>query len=260
MINGTSRIGGDRLLKYSPGCNMVEKNKENRNGCFMKKFHEREKKQFKKLFSQEELRDFDARLSILEIFLQADKHVTVTELNTILKSKGYDFDSAFIRDTLKMLCHYGFARKHRFDDGIVRYEPWHLEDHHDHMICMKCGEIIEFRDDQLEKIQEDVAATQGFHMLQHRMEIYGICADCLNKRDRIVPLVRAKQGEKVTIEEFSGGANARVRLMSMGLRVGDMLDVITSDTTGQLVVAAGNKRYAIGRGLAKKIQVRAAGK
>ena len=226
----------------------------------MKKLHEREKKQFKKLFSQDELKDFDARLSVLEAFLQADRHVTVTEVNRIVADKGYTFDSAFIRDTLKMLCHYGFARRHRFDDGIVRYEPWHLEDHHDHMICMKCGKIREFRDDQLEKIQEDVAATQGFHMLQHRMEIYGLCAECLNTRDMVVPLVRSKPGEKVTIQDFSGGSSARMRLMSMGLRAGDVLDVITSDPTGQLVVATGNKRYAIGRGLAKKIQVRPAGK
>lgn len=226
----------------------------------MKKLHEREKNQFRKLFSREEVRDFDARLSILEIFLQSEKHLTVTELSAVLKDKGYDFDSAFIRDTLKMLCHYGFARKHRFDDGVVRYEQWHLEDHHDHMICMKCGKILEFRDDQLEQIQEEVAASQGFHMLQHRLEIYGVCPDCLNKCDMVVPLVRAKQGEKVTIEDFSGGSGARMRLMAMGLRVGDILDVITSDATGQLVVAAGNKRYALGRGLAKKIQVRPGGK
>ncbi len=226
----------------------------------MKKLHELEKRQFKKLFSQDELADFDARLTILEVFLQAEKHLTVSELNAVLIEMGYDFDNALIRDTLKMLCHYGFARKHRFDDGIVRYESWHLADHHDHMICMKCGKIHEFRDDQLEQIQEEVAETQGFHMLQHRMEIYGICSECLNKRDMVVPLVRAKQGEKVTIEDFAGGPNARLRLMSMGLRTGDILDVITSDTTGQLVVAVGNKRYAIGRGLAKKIQVRPGGK
>jgi Fur family ferric uptake transcriptional regulator len=226
----------------------------------MKTLHEREKKQFKKLFNDEELKDFDDRLAILEMFLQTDRHLTVSELKSILTEKGYSFDAAFIRDTLKMLCHYGFAHKHRFEDGAVRYEQRHLEDHHDHMICMKCGKILEFMDDQLEQLQAEVAATQGFHMLQHRMEIYGICADCLNKRDMIVPLVRAKQGEKVTIEEFSGGSSARMRLMSMGLRTGDTLDVITSDTTGQLVVAVGNKRYAIGRGLAKKIQVRPVGK
>ncbi len=222
----------------------------------MKKLYQREKNQFKKLFNQEGVKDFDARLSILETFLQSEGHLTISELNTILKEHGYDFDDAFIRDTLKMLCHFGFARKHRFDDGVVRYEYRNLENDHDHMICLKCGKILEFRDDQMEQIQEEVAATYGFHMLQHRMEIYGICADCLSQRDMVVPLVRAKQGEKVTIEEFSGGSNARMRLMSMGLRAGDVLDVITSDTTGQLVVATGNKRYAIGRGLAKKIQVR----
>jgi Fur family ferric uptake transcriptional regulator len=92
-------------------------------------------------------------------------------------------------------------------------------------------------------------------MLQHKMEIYGICAECRRKRSDQMPLVLAKQGERLKIHEFIGGAGSRVRLMAMGLRVGDEIDVITNTSNGQLVIAADFKRLVLGRGLAQKILV-----
>jgi len=92
-------------------------------------------------------------------------------------------------------------------------------------------------------------------MLQHKMEIYGICADCRKERTDRISLVAAKQGERLKIVEFLGGARARVRLMSMGLRVGDEIDVLTNTSSGQLVIAADLKRLVLGRGLSQKIIV-----
>ena len=93
-------------------------------------------------------------------------------------------------------------------------------------------------------------------MLQHKMEIYGICSDCLKKRQDITSLMAARQGERLVIKNFTGGAGARMRLMSMGLRVGDEIDVITNLNQGQLVIAIENKRLVMGRGLAEKIMVK----
>lgn len=222
----------------------------------MKKIHEREKEQFKKLFEQEGIDDFENRFHVLEVFLQTEQHITASDLVALLKEQGYDLSAAFVRETLALLGRFGFASKHRFEDGKVRYEHRHLGDHHDHMICMKCGSIVEFADDQLEKLQAEVAAAQGFLMLQHKMEIYGICAECLKEREFVVPLVRARQGETVEIASFTGGSNAHLRLLSMGLKVGDRLEIVTSDSRGELVVALDQKRYALGRGLAGKIQVK----
>ena len=147
------------------------------------------------------------------------------------------------------------ARQSRFDNGVVRYEHHHLGDHHDHMICTKCGRILEFKEDRLEKYQIQIAASHGFHMLRHKMEIYGICADCLKERSRQMPLTMAKAGERLVIREISGGASVRMRLLAMGLRQGDRIEVITNDGQGQLAVAVDLKRYALGRGLAQKIVV-----
>jgi len=142
----------------------------------MKHIHRQEKQQFKKLFKQEYIDVFEDRFNILEVFLQTEKHLTIDELIDLLKENGYNFEPDFIRDTLKLMVRFGFAKKNRFINGPVRYEHMHLGQHHDHMICTKCRKIVEFREDRLEDLQVKIAAAHGFHMLQHKMEIYGICS------------------------------------------------------------------------------------
>jgi len=217
--------------------------------------HIQEKEQFRKLFQQERVENFEDRFKVLEAFLSTEKHVTVEELVGMLSGRGPTLSAEFVRDTLKMLSRLGFARQSRFDNGVVRYEHHHLGDHHDHMICTKCGRIIEFKEDRLERYQIQIAANHGFHMLRHKMEIYGICAGCLKERSRQMPLTMAKAGERLVIREISGGASVRLRLLTMGLRVGDRIEVITNDGQGQLAIAVELKRYALGRGLAQKIVV-----
>jgi Fur family ferric uptake transcriptional regulator len=221
----------------------------------MKRIHSREKDQFKKLFKQENIDNFEDRFKILDVFLQTERHLTIRELVELLNESGFQFTPDFVRDTLKLMCRFGFARKNRFDNGEVRYEHRHLGHHHDHMICTKCKNIYEFEDEGIENMQVQVAAAHNFHMLQHKMEIYGICSNCLKDHIQLMPLIHAKQGERLEIKEFTGGATARIRLLSMGLRVGDKVDIITNLNQGQLVVAVGYNRYVLGRGLAQKILV-----
>jgi Fur family ferric uptake transcriptional regulator len=221
----------------------------------MKQVHYKEKEQFKKLFDQEKVELIDDRLRVLDAFLQTEKHITIDELSEILIQSGYCFDYQFIKDTLKLMCRFGFAQKIRFGDGQVRYEHRHLGQHHDHMICTKCSKIIEFEDDQIENFQVQVASMYGFHMLQHKMEIYGICSDCLKEQAKLIPLTLAKPGERLVIKDFSGGANIRLRLLTIGLRIGDNIEVVTNPNTGQIIVSLDFKRYAIGRGMAQKVLV-----
>ncbi|MFC1812052.1 transcriptional repressor [Thermodesulfobacteriota bacterium] len=221
----------------------------------MKQIHNREKEQFKKLFKQEYIDNFEDRYKILEVFLQTERHITADDLIQLLEENGYQIDPDFVRDTLKLMCRFGFAWKNRFDNGYVRYEHFHLGQHHDHMICTKCKKIVEFENEQLENLQEQIAVRSGFHMLQHKMEIYGICSECLEDRDQLIQLVMAKQGERLKIKDFTGGSKARMRLLTMGLRLGDEIDVITNLNKGQLAIAVDQKRYVLGRGLAQKILV-----
>lgn len=217
--------------------------------------HKQEKEQFKKLFKQDRIDRFEDRLAILGAFLMTEHHVTSRELMHLVKEQGLSLSSEFVKDTLALMCHYGFAKQNRFDNGEPRYEHHHLGQHHDHMICTMCKRIFEFQNPAMERLQLKIAAEHGFHMLQHRMELYGICRQCMERQDALIPLVNTKKGERVVIKAFNGGATARMRLLSMGLRIGDKIEIITNVSNGQLVIAADFKRLVIGRGLAQKIQV-----
>jgi len=217
--------------------------------------HVQEKQQFKKLFKQEHIDSFEDRFKVLEAFLQTEKHVSLNELVERLDHIGWRLDSEFVEETLKLMCRFGFAHKSRFDNGVVLYEHRHLGQHHDHMICTKCRTILEFEDPHIEQLQIKIAATHGFHMLQHRLEIYGICNNCIRERIQLMPLALAKPGERLIIKEISGGSGAKMRLLTMGLRTNDKIEVITNNSQGQLAIAADLKRYVLGRGLAEKIMV-----
>jgi Fur family ferric uptake transcriptional regulator len=221
----------------------------------MKQVHNQEKEQFKKLFKQENISDFEDRFKVLEVFLQTEHHLTVNEIIQLLKENGYELDPDFVRETLKLICRFGFAQKIRFNSGPVRYEHRHLRQHHDHMICTKCKKIIEFQNEKIENLQTLVSRDYGFLMLRHKLEIYGICSECLKDHLKLMPLVMAKHGEQLIIKDFTGGSTARMRLLSMGLRIGDEIDVITNSGHGQVVIALDCNRYAIGHGLAQKIIV-----
>ncbi len=221
----------------------------------MKQVHVQEKQQFEKLFKQEQIDNFEDRFKVLEAFLQTEKHVTVDEVVTLLENNGRRLDPAFVKETLKLMCRFGFANKNRFDNGVVLYEHRHLGHHHDHMICTKCRKILEFEDNQIEQLQIKIAAIHGFHMLQHKLEIYGICNNCLKERIQLMPLTLAKPGERLVIREINGGIGAAMRLLTMGLRKDDKIEVITNNGQGQLAIAADLKRFVLGRGLAEKIMV-----
>lgn len=221
----------------------------------MKHPHDQEKAQFKKLFQQEGIDRFEDRFAVLETFLQTEGHVTADDLDRLLQRNGKNFEIQFVRDTLKRMCDFGFAQRNHFDNGNESYEHRHLGQHHDHMICTKCRKIIEFENDAMEALQLQIAEAAGFHMLQHRMEIYGLCDACAKKRDNRIPLTTAKPGERVKIIEFSGGSGAKLRLAAMGFRVGDEIEIVTNQSSGQMVVAVDFNRYILGRGLAQKIWV-----
>lgn len=221
----------------------------------MKQIHNQEKEQFKKLFKQEQIDRFEDRFKILEVFLNTEKHMTIDEMAALLVKRGWDLDPEFVRETMKLLCRFGFAQKSQFDNGELRYEHRHLGQHHDHMVCTKCRKIFEFEDDRLEELQIKIAAVKGFHLLQHKMEIYGICAECLKDRIQLMTLIMAKPGERLVLKDFNGGLSARMRLLTMGLRLGDEIEVISNNSQGQMAIAADYKRYVLGRGLAQKILV-----
>jgi Fur family ferric uptake transcriptional regulator len=217
--------------------------------------HDQEKKQFKKLFQQEGIDRFEDRFKVLEKLLQTEQHLTPEEMVGQLREDDDVLDVKFVEDTLDLLCDYGFAKKVQFNNEPVRYEHHHLGQHHDHMLCTKCGKIVEFNDRCLRECQLRAAAVHGFHMLQHKTDLYGICSECVKAWNGNVSLSTAKEGERLIIRDVAGGGKAKMRLLSMGLRLGDVLEVISRNGRGQMVVSVDSNRFILGRGMVNKIMV-----
>ena len=163
-----------------------------------------EKSNFRILIENDNIGRTEERLNIIDTFLDTEEHVTLDDMIDLLKKAGYDYQPDFVRQCLNRFVEHGFAQKKTFEGQAPRYEHHHLGKHHDHFICTKCGNIIEFDNDEMEKLQLKIASNLGFHMLQHKMEIYGICSGCMALRHPLLPLAMAKPGENVVIKEMTG--------------------------------------------------------
>lgn len=223
----------------------------------MEAVHQQEKQQFKHLFEKEGLDQIEGRMTILDVFLGIERHISYQELMTLLQEAGYGFEPDFVKKTLNLFCRYGFASRKKFAGQPTLYEHRHLGLHHDHLVCTKCNKIVEFESQQMESLQLEIANHYGFHVLQHKMEMYGICPECFKDRVSLMPLSQIRENERTTIEDFVGGAGAQQQLANMGLRKGDEIEIITNRGSGQLIVAVNTMRLALGRGIAKKILVKA---
>ena len=219
--------------------------------------HQQEKDQFRRLFGWRGLDRFEERFQILESFLKLESHVSLAQIADQVRQDGLRVDNEFLLQCMEQLCRLGFASQVVFDrDDTILYEHRQLGVHHDHMVCTKCGAIIEFRDDDLEALQEKLAAEYGFFMLQHKMEIYGLCGECMAQRDDLIPLSRARIGERVEIVNVAAGRKMQMRFASMGLRTGIFVEIISSAMGGQLVIASECNRLILCAGMASKIWVR----
>lgn len=117
---------------------------------------------------------------IAEVFFAASGHLTVEDLLDHVRKQDPQVSLATVYRTMKLLTECGLADAHRFGDRQVLYEPSEgEEEHHDHIICVVCGKIVEFFDEELEDRQELIAEKHGFRLERHRMELYGSCKDCL---------------------------------------------------------------------------------
>ena len=114
------------------------------------------------------------REAIVELFLRTRDHVSIDELLTKVRKRQPRVGYATVYRTLKLLVDSGLAVERQFGDGQARYEV--VGDHHDHLICVKCGLILEFEDEEIERLQDKIAARLGnFTVLRHRHELYGLC-------------------------------------------------------------------------------------
>jgi Fur family ferric uptake transcriptional regulator len=137
--------------------------------------------------SEKGLRTTEQRKLIVTTFLESRSHSTVEELLARVRAADPKVGYATVYRTMKMLSEGGLANELHFGDGATRYEIADEDAHHDHLICVDCGHIIEFEEPLIEELQERIAAGYGFRVTHHKHELYGHCGDsdaCQSRRDR----------------------------------------------------------------------------
>jgi Fur family transcriptional regulator, ferric uptake regulator len=138
------------------------------------------KKNFNAFAVKQGLRSTRQRDIILDVFLSTHEHLSVEELYLKVKGSHPGIGQATVYRTLKLFVEAGLAREMAFPDGQTRYEHQLAGEHHDHLICTCCNSIIEFEDETIERLQQEIAKRHGFVLTNHKMQLCGICPACSN--------------------------------------------------------------------------------
>ncbi len=137
---------------------------------------------FKTRISEEGLKATKQREEILNTFLSASGHRSLAQIYAQVAKTNPKIGYVTVYRTLKLLTRLGLATRRKFEDGETRYEPASQGSHHDHLICLECGKIIEFEDQTLEALQKGIAQRYRFRISHHLMELYGRCEACGRKK------------------------------------------------------------------------------
>ena len=135
-----------------------------------------------KLLAEKQLRRSAAREEILGTFLNLHTHVTANELYRKVCQRYDGIGFATVYRTLRLLCGSGFARQIQEKNGVPRYEILLGKEHHDHLICLECGCLIELEDPRLEYFQAALFKKHGYSAERHRMDLYGVCPKCRRQK------------------------------------------------------------------------------
>ena len=127
---------------------------------------------FKRALKKENLKFTNQRYSILKFLINNDGHYDCDDIIRYLTKNKIKVSKATIYRTLDLLVKYDFCSKMVLDDGIARYENKIDSNHHDHMICIDTGKIIEFVSPEIEEIQENIAEEKGYKIIKHVHQLF----------------------------------------------------------------------------------------
>lgn len=134
---------------------------------------------FSEYLARKGLHSTKQRDLIANFFFQLkDSHVSAEDLYFKIIKKHPTVGRVTVYRTLKLLKEAGLASEYHFGENHYHYEPAGEVEHHDHLICTKCGSITEFRSPKIEKMQEELANEHEFQINSHKMELYGLCGNC----------------------------------------------------------------------------------
>ena len=133
---------------------------------------------FRKFLLDGQYRITAERFEVLDAVLAWNDHFDADNLFIYLKNNGSKVSRATVYKTLNLLHECGLVSRYRFSQGHAQYEKTTDRPHHDHMVCTRCGTIIEFENSRVERLQDDACAQYGFVPIYHSFQIFGVCLDC----------------------------------------------------------------------------------
>ena len=123
------------------------------------------------------------RQKVLEAVFARHGHFDAEQLHVGIAAKGRATSRATVYRTLDLLVQAGLVRKTSLGDQHAHYEAARGNDHHDHLICLQCGKVLEFFHQGLEALQNRICSGRDFQPIHHSLQIFGLCATCRDKMD-----------------------------------------------------------------------------
>jgi DtxR family Mn-dependent transcriptional regulator len=192
---------------------------------------------------------------VIDQFMKSEKHCSLEKIYHQAHERNSRLNRRDVEQAMQILCEHKIARALRFQDRTV-YEHYHPESHHDHMYCVKCGAIVEFFDPRIEMLQMENARRADFRLLQHNLNIYGVCHDCIKEQSQTRGLHECLTDETVQVVQVVADDKTIKRITDLGITIGAMLRVLNADCCGgNVMILVGGTRLMFDPETARKIQV-----
>lgn len=138
------------------------------------------KQQFADFLKRKKYRNTQERYKVLDRIAELDRHFSADELYVYMNTHGDRISRATIYSTLDLLTKCNILMKHRFQGDSAHYELSSRMPDHDHLICIECGRITEFREKAIDEIRQHVSEDLGFKPVSHSLQIFAVCKDPVN--------------------------------------------------------------------------------
>ena len=126
------------------------------------------------------------REAVARTVFGADDHLSVEEIVDLVRKGGTGAGKATVYRTQELLVKSELVAEHDFGEGFKRYEHrLSSEPNHDHLICLNCSRVVEFKSPEVDSVEKSLAKTHGFYITKHRLEMYGLCLECVKSGTEI---------------------------------------------------------------------------